>query len=342
MKFLTHLWLPCLLLLVVASSPATAAETRRACVFDPVGADGFVYDLFRDYAVQAREWGYDLETRAYTDESVAANDLKAGKCDMAVLSGVRTRQFVKFAGSLDMAGGLQSYAELRKAVGVMSGPKAAPLMRADSYEVAGIVPLGKVFLFARDRAHLASLDQMAGKRIAVLDYDRPSRLITEEAGASPVPASIASLGPLFNNGSAQLTYAPAIAYAPLELQQGVTPDGGVADFVLAMLSGQIVIHHERFEDDFGAQSRAWVFDQLFDTTLARAEKAEDALDDDLWVAVDAEQKRDYHAMFRRVRAQLWDEEWYSHRMQRLLKKIRCDGDAGLAECGQASEGGAIY
>ena len=208
--------------------------------------------------------------------------------------------------------------------------------------MAGVVPLGKVFLFARDRDHLANLDQLAGKRIAVLDYDRPSRMIAEEAGASPVPASIASLGPLFNNGSAQLTYAPAIAYAPLELQQGVTPDGGVADFVLAMLSGQIVIHHERFSDDFGARSRAWVFDQLFDTTLARAEKAEDALDDDLWVPVDAEQTRDYHAMFRRVREQLWAEQWYSRRMQRLLKKIRCDGDAGLAECSQASEGGAVY
>jgi hypothetical protein len=311
-------------------------------MFDPVGADGFVYDLFHDYAVQAREWGYDLKTRAYTDESVAANDLKAGKCDMAMLSGVRTRELAKFAGSLDMAGGLQSYANLREAVGVMSGPKASALMRADKYEVAGVVPLGKVFLFARDRDHLASLDKLAGKRIAILDYDRPSRLIAEEAGASPVPASIASLGPLFNNGSAELTHAPAIAYAPLELQQGITPDGGIADFVLAMFSAQIVIHHERFGDDFGARSRAWVSDQLFDATLKRAKKAEKALGGDLWVSVDADRTRQYRAMSRRVRQQLWQEDWYSHRMQRLLKKIRCDGDGGLAECSQASEGGAVY
>jgi len=342
MKHLIRSGLALLIALAATAAPAAPDDARQACVFDPVGADGFVYDLFRDYAVQAREWGYDLDIRAYTDEAVAANDLKAGKCDMAVLSGVRTRQFVKFAGSLDMAGGLQRYADLRKAIGAMSGPKAAPLMRANGYEVAGVVPLGKVFLFARDRAHLASLDKLAGKRIAILEYDRASRLITEEAGASPVPASIASLGPLFNNGSADLTYAPAIAYAPLELGQGVRPDGGMADFVLAMLSGQIVIHRDRFDADFGARSRAWVFDTLFDTTLARARKAENALDDDLWVAVSEQQTTQYRAMFRRVREQLWREEWYSHRMQRLLKKIRCAGDAGLAECSQESEGGTVY
>ena len=33
-----------------------------------------------------------------------------------------------------------------------------------------------------------------------------------------------------------------------------------------------------------------------------------------------------------IRQRLWDDAWYSHRMQHLLKKIRCDTDGALAEC----------
>lgn len=67
-----------------ALQPAAAQnETRTLCVYDPIGANGFIYQSFQDYVVQARSWGIKLETRAYTDEAVAANDFKAGKCDMA-------------------------------------------------------------------------------------------------------------------------------------------------------------------------------------------------------------------------------------------------------------------
>lgn len=321
---------------------AQAQPSRVACVFDPVGADGFVYELFTDYALAARDWGYALKARAYTDETVAANDFKAGKCDMVVISGVRTRGLVPFAGSLDMAGGLQSYDALQRAIKAMAAPKAAPLMQADGNEVVGVVPLGKVFLFARDRSNLESLDRLAGKRIAILSYDRASRRVVEAVGASPVPADIASLGPLFNNGSADMTYAPAIAYEPLELEHGITPDGGIANFVLGMLSGQIVVHQDRFDSEFGARSRRWVADTLSLQMIERLEKAESRLPYDRWVVIEPERAERYRQMFRDVREQLWQENWYSHRMQRLLKKLRCNEHHELAECSLDSEGGPVY
>jgi len=160
-------------------------------------------------------------------------------------------------------------------------------------------------------------------------------------GASPVPASIASLGPLFNNGSAELTYAPALAYEPLELKTGLTPDGGIADFVLGMLSGQILIHRDRFDDSFGPKSRQWVSDHLVDQTVAMAEKAQARIPEKFWVRINAEREDRYRERFRDVRETLWDEGWYSHRMQRLLKKVRCASDAGLAECTLDTEGGTV-
>src|SRR5699024_11730024 len=104
----------------------------------------------------------------------AASDLKSGRCDAANLTGIRTIHFVKFAGSLDMAGGLQTYAQERTAIRVMSSPAAAKYMTQDGYEVVGVVPLGKAFLFARNKAWLESLETLAGHKIAVMGYDQPA------------------------------------------------------------------------------------------------------------------------------------------------------------------------
>ncbi|MES1924995.1 putative solute-binding protein [Salinisphaera sp. T31B1] len=316
-------------------------QTRTFCIYDPIGANGFIYQALQDYVLQARAWGYKLETRAYTDEAVAASDLKAGQCDIASLTGVRTIHFVKFAGSLDMAGGLQTYDEEKTAIRVMSSPKAAHYMKQGPYEVIGVVPLGKAFLFARDRHLLDSISNIAGKKVAVLSYDKQASTLANVAGASPVGASIASFGPMFNNGSVDLAYAPAFAYNALELYKGLGTKGGIADFVLGMLSGQLIARADRFDADFGQKSRSWVFDNMFDSTLSRVTGAEDEIPEKFWVHISGERDQKYREMFRTVRVKLWEEDWYSHRMQHLLKKIRCSSDPGLAECSLDSEGGAV-
>lgn len=320
---------------------AHAQEAKSLCIYDPIGANGFIYQSFQDYVVQAREWGIKLEPRAYTDEAVAANDFKAGKCDMAAITGVRTIHFVKFAGSLDMAGGLQTYDQERTAIQVMSSPKAAERMKQDGYEVVGVVPLGKAFLFARDKAYLESLDTLAGKKIAVMSYDKQASTLANVAGASPVGASIASFGPMFNNGSVDLAYAPSFAYDALELYKGLGENGGIADFVLGMLSGQLIIHQDAFPDDFGQKSREWVFNNMFDSTLRRVKAADNDIPEKYWVHISGERDKNYREMFRDTRQNLWEQEWYSHKMQHLLKKIRCSTNSGLAECSQASEGGPV-
>ena len=320
---------------------AQAQPSRVACVFDPVGADGFVYELFTDYALAARDWGYALKARAYTDETVAANDFKAGKCDMAALTGIRTIHFVKFAGSLDMAGGLQTYDQLHTAIRVMASAKAAPLMRTDNYEIAGVVPGGKVYLFSREKRFLDSLQAAAGKKVAVIGYDKQARVVANVAGASPVSATIASFGPLFNNHSVDMAYAPAIAYKPLELYKGLGENGGVADFVLGMLSLQMVVHRDRFPADFAPASRRWAVDNAWDRVIARIRQSDEEIPDRYWVRIDGERETKYRSMLGEIRQRLWDEGWYDHRMQKLLKKVRCSTDPGVAECSQDSEGGAV-
>lgn len=331
-------------ILAIAGLNAAAANSpveRSICVYDPVGASGAIIEQFQDYVLMAREAGVKFHLRPYTDEGVAAKDFKSGRCDAVGLTGIRAKQFVPFAGSLDMVGALQTYDQMHTAIQVMASDKAAPLMRNGEYEVAGVVPGGKVYLFSREKAFLESLESAAGKKVAVIGYDKQARVVANVAGASPVQASIASFGPMFNNHSVDMAYAPAIAYNALELYKGLGDSGGVADFVLGMLSAQMVIHRDRFPDGFAAESRRWAADTAWDRILPRIREADAAIPEKYWVHISGERETKYRNMLLEIRQQLWEEQWYDHRMQHLLKKIRCADDAGLAECSRDTEGGPV-
>jgi len=329
------------LIMAVPVSGTAAVVKRSMCVFDPVGAQGFVVQQFQDYRVQAREWGVDLEIKAYNDERVVASDFKTGHCDAMGVTGIRARKFVKFSGSLDMAGALQTYDQLHTAIQVMSSPKAADLMREGEYEVAGVVPGGKVYLFSSDKNYLDSLEAAAGKKVAVMSFDRQGSVIAKVAGASPVPATIASFGPMFNNHSVDMAYAPAFAYNALELYKGLGDNGGVADFVLGMLSLQMVIHRDRFPDEYASKSRTWVAEHVWDPVIQRVRQADDEIPDRYWVRINGKRDKKYRSMLLDIRQRLWDEGLYHHRMQHLLKKIRCKSDSSLSECSQDTEGGPV-
>jgi len=330
---------------LLASSSAVAAKddvlTRTMCVFDPVGASGMVMQQFQDYVIWARGQGIQLELRPYTDEGVVAKDMKAGRCDAAGLTGIRAKQFVEFSGSLDMVGGLQTYAQERKAIQVMASDKAAPLMKQGNYEIAGVLPGGKVYLFASHKKYLDSLQAAAGKKVAVIGYDKQAEVVANVAGASPVAATIASFGPLFNNHSVDMAYAPAIVYKPLELYKGLGEDGGVADFVLGMLSLQMVVRADRFPESFAPKSRKWAVDNAWDRVMQMVNQADASIPDHYWVRISGERETKYRQMLREIRQRLWDNGWYNQKMQHLLKKIRCSDDRGLAECSLDTEGGAV-
>lgn len=329
---------------ILAASGASAAERvmdRSMCLYDPVGATGMIAQQFQDYLIWARSQGVAIHLRTYTDEGVVAKDLKAKRCDAAGLTGIRAKQFVDFSGSLDMVGGLQTYAQEHTAIRVMASDKAAPYMHQDGYEIAGVLPGGKVYLFSRDKRFLDSLEAAAGKKVAVIGYDRQASVVANVAGASPVPASIASFGPMFNNHSVDMAYAPAIAYKPLELYKGLGRTGGVADFVLGMLSLQMVIRQDRFPEGFAAASRRWALDKGWSQAMAFVRRADHTIPDHYWVKINGQRETKYRRMLTDIRQRLWQQGWYDHRMQHLLKKIRCARDAAMAECSQDSEGGPV-
>ncbi|MDO9535592.1 MAG: DUF6091 family protein, partial [Bacillota bacterium] len=125
-----------------ATVPVQASASQTICVWDILGAQGDVFGVMRDWALQASRMGATVNLRAYTEERVAAADFMAGQCDGVVVTGMRGSQFNKFTGSLDSLGAIPNNEVLKRAFVTLSNPALAPRMVQGKYEVAGFMPAG--------------------------------------------------------------------------------------------------------------------------------------------------------------------------------------------------------
>ncbi|PAV24811.1 TRAP-type C4-dicarboxylate transport system substrate-binding protein [Tamilnaduibacter salinus] len=317
------------------AAPALAQQDqdvieRSLCVFDPVGANGPLFSITKSFKPVALKEGVKLDLRAYTDEKVAAEDFKAGQCDAVLLTGTRARQFNRFTGSLEALGAIPGEKEMRLLFNTLSQPKARPLLTTEKYEVAGIFPGGAVYLYTRDRS-IDTVEELQGKKIATLDYDKPSLRMVRHVGASVVGANSASFAGKFNNGSVDIAYAPAVAYTPLELYKGVKPDGGVFDYAVAYMNFQVILHKDRFPENAGQMVRNQAVERINQAYDIIAE-AEAEIPDDLWMHPPEEDVAEYNQMLREVRLALLEDGVYDEKALKLMKAIRCRVDASRAEC----------
>lgn len=330
--------------LTVAATVSTAALSgtaqadmmkRTFCVWDPIGANGPLYNVMKSAKPKAIKWGIDLQLKAYTDEKIAAEDFKAGQCDTVLLTGTRVREFNKFTGSLEAMGALPTTEEMKMVLKTLGQPKAAKLMRNGNYEVAGIIPAGAIYLYTRDR-NIDTVEELQGKKIATLDYDKASMTMVRHIGASVVGSSTANFAGKFNNGSVDVAYAPAVAYTPLELYKGLGENGGVFDFPLAQMNFQIVIHVDRFPEGYGQKVRDYMATR-FDEAYKIVETAEAEIKEEYWVRPSPENMEGYTKMLQEVRISLRDEGVYDAKALRLMRKVRCKKSPGNAECVEKRE-----
>jgi hypothetical protein len=325
--------------LVAAAGPQPAAAaapvSRKICVYDPSGANGDAFNAMKDYQAAALAWGVKLTLEPYTDEKTAAEDFKAGKCDAALLTGVRARAFNKFTGSLEAMGAVPSYAELHTVIALLASPKAASRMRSGEFDTVGIFPAGAVYLYLRNRK-LKDVGDLAGKRIATLAFDQAAVTMVNRAGASLVPADIGTFSGMFNNGSVDVCYAPATAYQPLELQKGLAKKGGIARYPLAQLTLQLLARVGRFPDGFGNASRQYAANH-FNQLLSLVKRAEKAVPAHYWIDITGKARTRYDNLFRDVRIKLRNEGVYDATMLTLLRRVRCRQDPARAECAQKEE-----
>ena len=321
--------------ILTISSQAAFTGTKKVCVFDLLGANGPVFAQMKDYKTAALDWGVELILKPYTSERVAAEDFKSGLCDAVSFTGIRSRQFNTFTGSLDAVGAMPTYAHLKSVIATISAKKAAQLMKSDPYEVVGIFPGGAVYLFVRDR-RIDTVGELAGKRFAVMDSDPAQTDMVTFIGASPVGTSIANMYSKFNNGSVDITYGPAIVYEAMELHKGLHPAGGVIRFSLAQVTMQILIKSSEFPNGFGQKSRDYALNQ-FDQGVKLVNRYESKIPEKFWINIPEADKNRYMEVFRQSRIRLRDKGIYNGKTLKVMRMLRCKKNPSQPECTAADK-----
>lgn len=304
------------------------------CAFMLMGEGGPEHQALLDYQTAALSWGVKLTLKPYMNEKVAAEELKAGVCDITNLTSMQARAFNKFTGTLDAPATMPTYEHLRTVMQTLTKPSAAKYMVEGDYEIIGIQTAGAVFLFTNDR-NVKSLPDLAGKRMAILDSMPEVRQLVVDLGMTPVSSTVTNIFQKFNNKAVDIAAGPAIVYEMMELHKGLEPNGGILAEPIIQGNMQFVARAKKLPEGFGQKSREY-FLQNFDNSLKIIREAEENIPKKWWIALPEDQRDEYNAQTRKVRVALRDQGLYDERMLTLLRKIRCSKDATLAECTAAN------
>jgi hypothetical protein len=337
MKALAPRWVLSLMLLALPLT-AAAVKERTVCVFDIIGKAGDQYNIMTDFRTAALNQGYKLKLKAYTNERIAGEDLSSNQCDAAALTGIRAKQFNKYSGSIDSIGSIPNYEVMRMVMTVLGSNNESvnEKLTANGYTVMGVMPMGAAYLFVKDKS-IDNVDALAGKSIAVMEYDKSQARMARRVGMSPKLSDITNFAGRFNNNVVDIAFAPLAAYKALELYKGMKPNGGIIDYVLGQLSMQFIGHQNRFESEFAAWARSWFADQGYKRAMQVINNAREAVPKKWWIRIPEEDEKRYNAMMREARIPMTKDGLFSKDMMTLLRKIRCKVDAGRAECSDRKE-----
>ncbi len=320
---------------VAMTTTALAAEPVPVtmCAFTFMGEGGPEHQALMDYQTAALGWGVKLTLKPYINEKIVAEEMKSGVCDIANMSSIQARNFNKFTGTLDAPASMPTYKHLQMVMGTLAKPNAAKYMRVGDYEVVGIQPAGQVYLFTRDR-NIQSLSDMAGKKIAILDTMPEMRQLVLDLGMTPVSSTMTNMFQKFNNGATDITAGPAIVYELMELNKGLGNTGGILNVPLVQGNNQFVARWSKLPEGFAQKSREF-FVANFEKNLGVIRAAEDKIPKNLWVALPENRRDEYNQQTRNIRFNFRKQNIYDANMLTLLRKVRCQLEATLAECTSA-------
>lgn len=310
--------------------PESQRLRRVICIWDLVGRNGPVFGAAMEARAQALDFGIDLEMVPYTNETVMVEEFKAGRCDAALMSGLRARQFNKFTGSIDAIGGVPDRDHLHTLFQVVTHPRSAARMVQGDYVVLGVYPAGAAYVFVNDR-NINTLAKAAGKKVAVLDYDPMQAKMIAGVGATPVATDITRAPGMFNNGAVDILAAPLLAYEILELYKGMSPNGGIINYPLAQITMQLIGRLDKFPNEAAQLVRESSF-ELYPRIISMIEQEEAKVPDRWWIPIPEADMREYSLMMQQARISLRDMNYYDAEMLSLQRRIRCKFKPDQGEC----------
>lgn len=316
--------------LFAAPLTAQAEKELNICVWDIAGKSGPAMQAMREWQTEALSWGLKTKLTTHTNEAIAAEELKSGICDAALITGIRARSFNKFSGTIDSVGGIPDDEHLKTVLQVAAHPQSADKMEQGSYRIMGIAPAGAAYIFVNDK-NINTLAKAAGKKVAVLEYDPTQAQLVAQVGASPVASDITNFSSRFNNGQVDVIASPLVAYNALELYRGLTPNGAIINYPLAQITMQLVARKDSISSEAAQKSRSYFYTNLDRIQEELSREAENV--DPKWMQdIPEADKSDYEIMMQEARVQLRDQGHYDGDMLTLQRRVRCKIDGSRSEC----------
>lgn len=303
---------------------------RVICIWDIVGRAGPVFGAAMEARAQALEFGVELDMVPYTNESIMVEEFKAGRCDAALMTGLRARQFNKYTGSIDAVGALPDADHLYTLFQVITNPRTAGKMVQGEYVVLGVFTAGAAYVFVNDR-EINTLAKAAGKKVAVLEYDPMQAKMISGVGATPVSTDIIRAPGMFNNGVVDILAAPLIAYEILELYKGMSPNGGIINYPLAQITMQLIGRLDKFPNEVAQLVREAAFEQ-HPRVVEILSREEEKVPEKWWIHIPKDDMKEYETMMQNARINLRDMDYYDADMLTLQRKIRCKYAPDRSEC----------
>lgn len=312
------------------SSVTWAGKNAAICVFDVMAAAGDTTALIRDFSLAAKAWDVDFVTRVYTDEKDVQRAYNNKECQAMVIPDFAARPYNHFMGSFSAVGSIQSDQMAVTMIRALSSPKAAHLMQEKQHEVAGIIPVGSVFVMNNNR-QMTKLSDAVGKRFMALENDPVYLRMIEAFGAKPVIVNLAKYGTVFNSGGADIVAAPAALYQPLELYRGIGTTGAAVRYPVLYLSLNLVIDQKAFPAGFGQRSRNWFVAQL-PRLISNIKKIEQQIPEKTWMDITVEEQAAYGKLMREMRRRFIADGTYNARMLAIVQRTQCAIDAKHHNC----------
>lgn len=324
-----------LLITFLFSGPAWAAP-KTFCVWDVVGAAGDFFNLMKTYQLEALNAGQQIELKAYRDELRVVEDFRAGRCDMIAVTDLQARRFNRFTGSVSAIGAVPYYDDLKIVMHILASRRAVRRLDDGEFKIMGMVPQGGMYLFVKDR-NITTVEDLRGLRFTVLPNHKDAEHMVKFVGGKVVPAEVTNFASLFNDGQADVSYAPAVAYEVLEMYKGMGPNGGIVRYPLGQFSMQLIARSDEFDDKFTMKSRQILAD-MYEASMKINFRYERTIPEERWIDIGNDAIAEYQEMLRGVRLDLAkqpDHEVggvYHPAMMSMLRKVRCHTNPGAVEC----------
>ncbi|UZK03388.1 putative solute-binding protein [Venatoribacter cucullus] len=307
---------------------------RLFCVWDMLGRSGPVYTTVDDQRFRSLHYGLELTLKAYQDEQALIDDLRAGRCDAGLISGIRALEFNRFSGTLEALGAIPDSTHLQLLVQVLASPRTAEHLTDDNYVVLGAAALGESYLYTHsDR--LLSVNQLAGKTLGVPRHDQSLQALAANTGASVQAGELLAVVDDFVSGRTDAMLAPLIGFHVAGTGK-VKAGSGIVNARLSQSTIQLIGRAERFPIGL-AQMLREDFLFKFDSYVKRVETERANIQPQLWFPVAAAQQQALDSQLRELRIQLREQGVYDAHMLRLMKRVRCRINPSANECSDERE-----